>query len=499
MGSFTYTDLITLDLGKLNTAVGHWKAMVDKLAQLKTEVKDGLVKKSEAARWQGANATVTKEFVRSTAKEFGDLHAEAQSIHNVLKDAHAELLEIQKRAKALTEEAANGDPSHTPEPDPSLLVLDGGNGTVKVIEAMCTAEGTSQRTKDLMRWYADTIAGLVSHAAEVDAAVTRALKSSHGGDPHNAGHASYTSLDEDQLPRAMKLASLGDDANAKQRAELRRLWESLSPEARAELWKAHRNDLLDAGLLKPTVKKAAPDRGSGPYRSEDYTWGDIVTNRKMRILVEGADWTGSTDAARHMAHYMESSGKPMELPVDKMMKDDEDFKAHIDSQIDSERKKWHKQALEEFKKSGGRPVAIPVETENEDYSFNQDTHPNWFYAVGSTRSNVTGVVTVVPDAQGNPKVSLDYQANAWDRYNWDIGKGVDIYGVEIPDGDMARQHRVGFAREFDVAGSSSVKHYELGGTSPNMEPLPGPGRTSPAGGTLDPTRDAQQDRDNPAR
>ncbi|WP_256726225.1 hypothetical protein [Streptomyces sp. MNU77] len=95
------------------------------------------------------------------------------------------------------------------------------------MEAFCGVEGTSQRTKDLMQWYADTLTGLVAHATEIDAAVTRALKRSHGGDPHNAGHATYTSLDEDQLPRATKLASLGGDANTVQRAELRRLWTSL--------------------------------------------------------------------------------------------------------------------------------------------------------------------------------------------------------------------------------------------------------------------------------
>ncbi|WP_223837494.1 hypothetical protein [Streptomyces venezuelae] len=36
--------------------------------------------------------------------------------------------------------------------------------------------------------------------------------------------------------------------------------------------------------------------------------------------------------------------------------------------------------------------------------------------------NVSGNVSVVPDAQGQPKITMDYQVNVWDRYNWDAGK-----------------------------------------------------------------------------
>ncbi|MEH0548219.1 hypothetical protein QA802_35715 [Streptomyces sp. B21-105] len=296
MSAFAYSDLLALDLGRLGTAVTDWGTMAGRLADLQTDVRDGLLKKSEAARWQGVNATVTKNFVRSAAKEFADLQREAQSIHSVLADAHTELVQIQKRAAALTDEARRGDPNRTPDPDHGLLVTDGANGTVKVIESVCDVNGTSQRTKDRMQWYADTLTGLVAHAAEIDAAVIRALRKSHGGDPHNAGHATYTSLDEDQLPRAMSLASLGDGANDEQRAELRRLWQSLSPEARADLWKEHKDDLLAAGVFRPTVKQIAPDRGSGPHGSEEPGFTEYLTKDKMRMLASGSDWEGMNGA-----------------------------------------------------------------------------------------------------------------------------------------------------------------------------------------------------------
>ncbi|MEV5689337.1 hypothetical protein AB0L68_40230 [Streptomyces sp. NPDC052164] len=492
---FTYRDLVEMDLGKLGTAVGGWKTMADELGKLRTEVYDGLVQMSDAAKWEGVNATVTKDFVRGTAKEFLDLHAEAQSIHRVLEDAHAELTHIQKQVISLAEQAKGGDATEHAPPAP-LMVSVGYGGVVRVTELRCTPEPASQRTKDLMQWYADTITGLVAHAAEIDSATTRALKASHGGDPLNAGHAAYTSLDEDQLPRAMNLASLGGKATEPQRGELRRLWESLSPAARGELWMARRDDLLAAGLLDPTVKRAAPDAGSGPYDVKSPGFKDRWTREKMKMIVEGADFGGLDNASLHMAHYLDNDGDPLKLPVDKMMSDDKDFEAHIGKTVVEQGAVWREQALEEFRRNGGRPVAIPVETGNDDFSFAQDKDKNWFYAVGSTRSNVTGVVTVVPDVNGQPSVRLDYQANVWDRYNWDKDKGVTILGMGVPDGEMAKMHTTGLAQEFDMSGSSSVKQYDLGGSAPNEQPPPAPDEPGRDNTREDPGRDQRGVRDD---
>ncbi|MFG2619472.1 hypothetical protein ACGFXC_17870 [Streptomyces sp. NPDC048507] len=486
--TLTWTDLITLDLAKLNESASEWKTAAEELAKLHGTVRDGLVKKSEAARWEGANATVTREFVRSAAKEVDGLRREAQGIHAVLADAHEELTGIQKQAKALSDEARRGDPDRGSEPDPGLLVSDGGGGKVRVESSICDAKGPSQRTQNMIRWYAETLAGLVSHAAEVDAAVTRALRASHGADPYNAGHAEYASLDQDQLPRAMKLAALGDDAKPAQQAELRRLWQSLSPDARAQLWTAHRGDLIGAGLLSPSVKQVAPDRGSGRHGAEGAEWGDWITRTKMQGLVVLADGRGLNDASRNMKHYLDDTGTPMELPVDKMLTDDDGFQGHVDRRhLLNHEAQWREQALAEYERNGGRPVAMPVETPNADYSFSMAENPNWFYAVGSARSNVTGVVTVVPGADGKPAVGLDYQVNVWDRYNWDEGKGVHIGSFEIPDGEPSRQHKVGLAQEFNMAGSGSVQHYELG----NGAAVPAPEDPGRAGERSDPGRHAR--------
>ncbi|GAA0658679.1 hypothetical protein GCM10009535_42480 [Streptomyces thermocarboxydovorans] len=89
MSNFSYSDLMALDLTKLGTAASDWRKMADDLAELATDARDGLTKKSDRARWKGVNAAVTKDFVRKTAKEFKDLQTEAESVANVLADAYS--------------------------------------------------------------------------------------------------------------------------------------------------------------------------------------------------------------------------------------------------------------------------------------------------------------------------------------------------------------------------------------------------------------------------
>jgi hypothetical protein len=485
MAAFTYTDLLRIDLGKLDAAVADWKTAVSDLEKLGSDVDRGLVRKSDAAKWAGLNATVTKEFVRKTAKEFRDLHREAKSIWSVLDDASTELLGIQQRVRKLAADAA--------KEKPELVVADSGDGSVRVHEELCEVDsyGASQRTQDLIRWYAEVITGLVTHAAEIDAAVTRALRKSHGQDSHDAGHAVYTSLDEDMAPRAVELAALGDKASPEERARLRRLWESLSPRARGELWAAHKDDLVAAGVLAPRTRQISPDAGSGRHSVESPGIGERITREKARALAEGASLLGMDDAARNLTHYLDNSGTSLDLPVDKMMKDNEGLRFLVSRAVSTHQDTWREEALAEFRKNGGRPVAVPVETSNGEYRFSPVVDDNWYYAVGSARTNVSGVVTVTPGADGKPQVGLDYQLNVWDRYNWDSEKpGVEIGGVRFSDKEMGRLHTTGLAQEFDMRGSGSVMHADItsDGTG-GIKPVPEPEVGRSPGGRTDPGRD----------
>lgn len=480
--AFTYTNLLEMDLGKLGAAVADWKTLVSALEKLGTDVDRGLVRKSNAAKWAGLNATVTREFVGKTAKEFRDLHREAKSVWSVLDDANTELRGIQKRVRKLVADAAAGEPS--------LLVKDSGDGSVRVTETLCNVDGDSQRTEGLLTWYTESITEMVTYAAEIDAAVTRALRASHGQDPRDAGHAVYTSLDEDMIPRAVELASLGDEASPEERARLRRLWESLSPRARGELWAAHKDDLVATGVLSPRIRQISPDAGSGRHGVESPGLGERVTLQKAKMMAEGASLLGMDDAAKHMMHYLDNSGTPLNLPVDKMMKDDKRLLDDANGVILLAQDEWREKALAEYEKNGGRPVAITIETGNRGFRFSSE-HENWVYAVGSVTTNISGVVTVTPGDDGKPRVGLDAQLNVWDRYNWDADKFTNVAGITtVADDELGRLHRTGLAQEFDMRGSSSVMHTDITEAKGPSNPVPQPDVSRDVGGARkDPGRD----------
>ncbi|MDX3631971.1 hypothetical protein OG920_38245 [Streptomyces europaeiscabiei] len=279
----------------------------------------------------------------------------------------------------------------------------------------------------------------------------------------------------------MKLASLGEDANAGQRAELRRLWQSLSPDARGEMWSKHKDDLLAAGLLAPRSKRIAADPGAGAYDVEAPTAHDQWIQAQAVAMSNTGDFIGNTDAANHMDHYLRGLGTPVDLDVDRMLTADTALRQTAEYAIQDEQEKWREQALAAFETSGGEPVAIPVETPPQSYTHSDR---NWYLAIGSGMTNTTGTVTVVPGENGEPKISLDYQVNVWDRYNWDPGKDTPIGPTTVTDADMARLHTTGLAREFDMRGSGSVQHHDL---SSNAS-LPAPEDPGRDGTRTDPGR-----------
>ena len=205
-------DLVEADLGKLGAAVSDWKTAVGKLKTAAQDARDGMKAKSDKARWAGVNATVTRDFVNKTTKEIADLHTEANSIYQVLEDAHTELASLQKQIKAAHQEVRNR----------GIRVDDYGDGTVRCVypHDRTTGDAHTQEEIEARQELEGRISRILSHAWEIDASVARALRKSHGGDPNNAGHSSYTSLDDAQAERAAELAKLGPKMSDKQYMEL---------------------------------------------------------------------------------------------------------------------------------------------------------------------------------------------------------------------------------------------------------------------------------------
>ncbi|MFJ9373898.1 hypothetical protein [Streptomyces sp. NPDC101455] len=159
---------------------------------------------------------MTRGFIAKTAKEVSDLHAEANSIYQVLADGHPELVSLQKQVK----DAEGKDASAL-----GVRVNDIGDGKVVCIFPHVRGD-TDERTQeqlDAKRELENRINGILVHAAEVDASVARALRKSHGDDAHNAGHSTYGSLNDAQAERALELARKGDKMSDAELQEFNRL------------------------------------------------------------------------------------------------------------------------------------------------------------------------------------------------------------------------------------------------------------------------------------
>jgi hypothetical protein len=66
--------------------------------------------------------------------------------------------------------------------------------------------------------------------------------------------------------------------------------------------------------------------------------------------------------------------------------------------------------------------------------------------------------------------SFDYEYKVGDRYNWDMGKQVEIFGITITDKFMGEFHRQGMAKEFNMNGSiiTSIEWDSLNPSSHTM-------------------------------
>ncbi|GAA2813711.1 hypothetical protein [Saccharopolyspora taberi] len=244
----------------------------------------------------------------------------------------------------------------------------------------------------------------------------------------------------------------------------------------------------EEGIPKPSdpaPRDWAENPGSGPWGAREPTWQDYVTSAKFNAMAGAADAMGYTNAARHMEHYLTNTGEPLQVDPGLMLRDSAGFRENLQEELAGNDEEWRKRAVEEFNRNGGQPTRIPVETQWKSHSFDQETEPDWYYASGSMHYKVTGAVEVTPSPGGEPNVEMKYKVHVEDPYNWDKGKGVDIFGTGVADVEPGTLHQTGLAREYQLSGSSDVMHRPVGdGSAPPIEPPAG----DRDGGRTDPTR-----------
>ncbi|MCI5146762.1 MAG: hypothetical protein D3923_14860 [Candidatus Electrothrix sp. AR3] len=101
---------------------------------------------------------------------------------------------------------------------------------------------------------------------------------------------------------------------------------------------------------------------------------------------------------------------------------------------------------------------------------------NWYFAVGGYSAWGKGNAEVCPGGGAAYDYKVAYEFKFYDRYNWDGGKKVDIFGITITDEFMGKFHRQGLAKEFDMHGSvKKLIKWKKGG-SITIEEMPGGSR-----------------------
>lgn len=468
----TYYEIMNTDLSKLTTAADDWDAMAKDFGKLAESYKKHVHGISLGDTWIGVSATAGSARFDVTLKEYQGAQSEALAVAKVLRTAHTEFSSLRKKVEQTREDAVRAG--------------------MRVSEHGVVAFDTSQLEPGEYQAYVHDPSYQESArkaAAEWTAQLAVAVQAVNDADEgfkltlaalmHDSNFLDGTINGFNREPTPSPYPSLEEAAKAqhipKDKTKVAEWWRDLDPVTRGILLQEKGDELREAGIMSPLYKWRSPDPGSGAFNTEEPTAEDLWFLARAQGIAAGGDFVGETGASRNMEHYLGATGEPLNLDVDRILQDDSGFRDDITTHIANNQDAWRQQGLDAFEKAGGdKTVVVPVESRAAGRTFQSD---EWFHAIGSHQQNVSGMVTVSPGENGKPKVTLDYQANVWDRYNWDAGKSTTFPGgVVIPDSEMGRLHKTGLAQEFDMRGSSSTYTYDLNSDTPATTNPPDQGR-----------------------
>ncbi|MFI8435254.1 hypothetical protein ACIGJO_16115 [Streptomyces sp. NPDC079020] len=480
---------MSTDLSKLTAAAGKWEEMASKFKTIEDQYRRDVHGVPLGETWLGLSAHAANDRFTVTLKELQGAQKEAKAVAAVLRDAHAQLTDLRNRVEAVRADAVKDGMRVS---DQGVVAFDTQRLTQNVRTAYVHDPDFQESARTAANEWAQKLAGAVKAVTDADDGIQVALDTAvldsdpldgtFNGFNRNPTTSPYPSLEE-----AGKAANIPKDREA-----VAEWWRDLDPVTRGILLRERGDELRAAGIMDSLYKWHSPDPGSGPFNVEDPAPGDVKFHAWALGIATAGDITGETGASRNMLHYLRGTGETLDLDVNRMLHDDATFRSEVEGiHIADNQEKWRREALAEFEKAGGdKPVTIPVESKHYGGTFTKDT--DWYHAVGSHEQTISGMVTVKPGEGGKPEISLDYQVNVWDRYNWDEGKSTDFPGgIIIKDEDMGHLHTVGIAQEFDMRGSSSTFTHDLTNlVDPAVKPSD-PGRE---GGRGDVSRGEEENR-----
>ncbi|WP_406149293.1 DUF6571 family protein [Streptomyces sp. NBC_01012] len=218
----TFEQLLTARLGPLDTAVTQWTEMIGKLTSpLRTDA-SAMKTKADKSSWKGENATVTKEFVTKTAKEFGDAVTEAESVRDLLKDAHTLF------------KTAQDDLKHTYEnPPPGITIYPDGVLSHRIHPDRRAKDSTEPlATEAQFEQLRGKIDGILKRANEADELCAWGLRALIKHHPNDFGSTDLSGVADAKRMRAEEQQQA---ENGREVAKLYARWEYLDDDERERL------------------------------------------------------------------------------------------------------------------------------------------------------------------------------------------------------------------------------------------------------------------------
>ena len=195
------------------------------------------------------------------------------------------------------------------------------------------------------------------------------------------------------------------------------------------------------GRSDPTI---TPDPGAGLWNSEATTV-EMQAKKAAIISILGAAYAFiGDDAVKHLVHYFHNSGRNYTIDLEGLLHD-----------VADERELYNRELSEAKRYVETLPVGTHFITSRNARGgyIEKIENRNWFFAVGGYSAWGKGKAIVTTGANGRKSYELEFEYKFFDRYNWDGGKHVEIFGIEITDAFMGRFHREGLAKEFNMYGS----------------------------------------------
>ena len=197
-----------------------------------------------------------------------------------------------------------------------------------------------------------------------------------------------------------------------------------------------------AGSSDPTIH---PDRGAGSWNVESRSVDTTAFQIAFYNYYAYAILAIGDDAVANMHHYFRNTGADKTIDLEEMVTDVPSAKLLFERELALA--KAHVETL---------PVGSHSFTSrNAVNGYNrQGESRNWYFAIGGYSVWSKGTATVSTSAGGR-SYTMQWEYKFFDRYNWDGGKSVNLFGVTITDAFMGRMHREGIAREYNCKGSVS--------------------------------------------